>query len=99
MIFSFVVLITLCLSAKSTVTAIGEFMSCICEANKLTLFIASACYKHQGDIRLVNGSNKYEGRVELCDSGEWKSVCLFGWSRQEAMVACRQLGFSGNLNR
>ena len=53
----------------------------------------------EGDIRLVNGSNKFEGRVEYCNDSEWKSICFYGFFEQEAAVACRQLGFSGNLNR
>ena len=46
-----------------------------------------------GDIRLENGRNEYEGRVEMCDEGEWKTVCDKGWGRQEAIVVCRQLKY------
>ncbi len=47
-----------------------------------------------GDMRLVGGDDKYEGRVEICVSGEWGSVCDEGWSFTDARVACRQLGYS-----
>ena len=49
----------------------------------------------QGDIRLVGGSNEYEGRVEVCNNNAWGTVCddLFGTN--DANVACRQLGLSG----
>ena len=57
----------------------------------------SACTR--GGIRLQGGRNKYEGRVVVCDDGRWKKVCNLRWDRAEAEVACRQLGFSGNLNR
>ena len=53
----------------------------------------------EGDIRLVNGSNKFEGRVEYCNNSQWKSVCTAGFSMQEIIVACRQIGFFGNFNR
>ena len=33
-----------------------------------------------------------EGRVEICRSGQWKSVCDNNWSENEARVVCKQLG-------
>ena len=47
-----------------------------------------------GDIRLVSISNPLQGRVEVCYDGVWGTVCSQSWSRSDAAVACRQLGFS-----
>ena len=45
------------------------------------------------DIRLVGGSNQYEGRVEICFNETWGTICDGSWSTNDANVACRQLGY------
>ena len=48
-----------------------------------------------GDIRLVNGSTMYEGRVEVCVSNKYTSVCGDNeWGINEATVICKQLNFT-----
>ena len=42
----------------------------------------------------MGGTNQYEGRVEVCWNEVWGTVCHDYWSSQDAIVACRQLGFS-----
>ena len=46
-----------------------------------------------GAIRLSNGSQLNEGRVEICLDGYWGSVCNNGWDEQDALVTCRQAGY------
>ena len=59
----------------------------------LSLYIDASIVCTNGDIRLVGGTSNLEGRVEICDSNAWGTVCDDSWGTIDANVACRQLGF------
>ena len=61
-----------------------------------SLYVGIVCY--DGDVRLVNGSQPYKGRVEVCVNEVWGKICAdmrWDWSSIEANVVCKQLGYPG----
>ena len=48
-----------------------------------------------GELRLADGATNNTGRLEVCYSGEWGTVCDDLFNNLAASVACRQLGFEG----
>ena len=65
-----------------------------------------SCTNH-GDVRLFGGDTNFEGRVEICLSGSWVSICvndcyyhhpvfcylygIYTWDSSDSAVFCRQL--------
>ena len=49
-----------------------------------------------GDVRLVGGSNEYEGRVEICINQVWGTICSGSsysrWGVTDGKIVCKQLG-------
>ena len=45
------------------------------------------------NIRLLEGIGTFEGRIEYCSGGVWRTICDDAWDNRDASVVCRQLGY------
>nr|XP_054772376.1 deleted in malignant brain tumors 1 protein-like [Lytechinus pictus] len=46
-------------------------------------------------VRLVDGPDESQGRVELFYFGAWGTVCQYDWNLLDSHVVCKMLGFIG----
>ncbi|XP_031557730.1 protein bark beetle-like, partial [Actinia tenebrosa] len=52
-----------------------------------------ASHYYGNGIRLVDGNNYTEGRLEILMNNRWGVICADRWTKENTDVACRHLGF------
>ena len=61
----------------------------------IPIFVAPSIIKNctHGQLRLVDGPNIRQGRLEICINEAWGAVCSSGFFDEDASVACAQMNF------
>ena len=60
---------------------------------QLQLFFSFLARCTEGLLRLAEGRDADEGRVEICSNGVWGTINAGDWDVHDASVVCRQLGY------
>ena len=79
----------------------SDFITAVVTINDVPPLPGEQCAGSEDEIRLVDGGDEKEGRVEICaddDTGDhtparWGTVCDDYWTNDEADVACMALGY------
>ena len=68
----------------------------LCEDNDVRVLIGDGDEYYTGETagEMYIADSLATGRIELCYQGLWRTLCKNSWSREDAAVACNQLGFS-----
>ena len=65
----------------------------LCIPDSYDLFSDENSSCKDGEVRLQDGTDPFNGRVEVCQYRTWGSVCTSQWDHNDARVVCKQLGY------
>ncbi|KAJ3606365.1 hypothetical protein NHX12_025886 [Muraenolepis orangiensis] len=81
-----------CLGTESSVAA------CPLQPNPTTCSAVSVSCSGQPELKLINGTDRCSGRVEVQHDGQWGTVCDDLWEMLDAWVVCKAMDCGSPLN-
>lgn len=82
---------TSCVGNETSISA------CTLQDFRETCTDATVACMNSKPIRLINGTNRCSGRVEVYYEGQWGTICDDKWGMQEAAVTCREMNCGNAL--
>ena len=84
--------------ADLTLYQLFKIYSATCMDGEVRLLVGEGDAYYQDDVMysdyFYDKNGLVGGRIEICLGGRYGTICDDFWDKQDASVACRQLGFS-----
>uniref|UniRef100_A0A3B4AYR2 Soluble scavenger receptor cysteine-rich domain-containing protein SSC5D n=1 Tax=Periophthalmus magnuspinnatus TaxID=409849 RepID=A0A3B4AYR2_9GOBI len=61
------------------------------DAGLLVLMLSHICFSLLESVRLINGTDRCSGRLEVFHNGQWSKICNSNWGSTQAKIVCREL--------
>uniref|UniRef100_A0A3B4AZ11 SRCR domain-containing protein n=1 Tax=Periophthalmus magnuspinnatus TaxID=409849 RepID=A0A3B4AZ11_9GOBI len=53
--------------------------------------LSHICFSLLESVRLINGTDRCSGRLEVFHNGQWSKICNSNWGSTQAKIVCREL--------
>lgn len=82
-----------CTGSEETLNLCNKHSPELCNSHTQDVGVVCLSKCTFGDIRLIDGTEETNGRVEICIGGYWGTICDEEFDVLDAQIVCKQLGY------